>query len=100
MACLWRFVYPLSNGIDDLLFNPINDPKLRNLGCQKVLVFVDEKDTLYDRGRYYSMALRKSGWKRAVKVWKTKEENHVFHLFQPTNEKAVAMMKRIVLFFN
>ncbi|KAM1794466.1 hypothetical protein ACFX11_034939 [Malus domestica] len=68
MACLWRFVYLLSNGIDDLLFNPINDPKLRNLGCQKVLVFVDEKDTLYDRGRYYSMSLRKSGWKRAVKV--------------------------------
>ncbi|KAM2928390.1 hypothetical protein COP2_035642 [Malus domestica] len=100
MAGLWRFLNPLSSGTDDPLFNPVKDPKLRDLGCQKVLVFVAEKDSLYDRGRYYSMALRRSGWKGVVKVWKTKEENHVFHLLQPTNEKAVAMMKRIVLFFN
>ncbi|KAB2635814.1 carboxylesterase 12 [Pyrus ussuriensis x Pyrus communis] len=108
MVGLLRFMYPLSSGIDDLLFNPVKDPKLRNLGCQKVLVFVTEKDALYDRGdalydrgRNYSMALRRSvGRKGVVKVWKTEEENHVFHLFQPTNEKAVAMMKMIVLFFN
>lgn len=60
-------MYPLSSGIDDLFFNLVKDPKLRNLGCQKVLVFVIEKDVLYDsgdalydRGMNYSMALRMS----------------------------------------
>ncbi|KAM5549222.1 hypothetical protein ABKV19_000585 [Rosa sericea] len=100
LAALWRFSYPLTSGSDDPFFNPGKDPNLGELGCEKVLVCVAEKDSLKDRGWYYSEVLKKSGWKGVVEVLEAKEEQHVFHLFYPTCDNAVAMLKKIVSFMN
>ncbi|XP_050364143.1 probable carboxylesterase 12 [Argentina anserina] len=97
---LWKFTYPLTCGSDDPLFNPGKHPKLGELGCEKVLVCVAEKDSLKDRGWYYSEVLKKSGWNGVVEVMEAKEEQHVFHLFNPSCDNAVAMLKKIVSFMN
>ncbi|VVA26672.1 PREDICTED: probable carboxylesterase [Prunus dulcis] len=100
MTALWRFVNPTSFGPDDPLFNPTMDPKLRELGCGKVLVFVAGKDALKDRGLYYGDVLKKSGWKGVVEVSETKGESHVFHLFSPPNKNSEAMLEKIVSFLH
>ncbi|CAL2279025.1 unnamed protein product [Prunus armeniaca] len=100
MVGLWRLAYPSTSGSDDPLFNPGKDPKLGGLGCEKVLVCVAEKDALKDRGWNYSEVLKKSGWKGAVDVIESKGENHVFHLFNPTCDNAVALLKKMVSFIN
>ncbi|KAK9942154.1 hypothetical protein M0R45_007836 [Rubus argutus] len=78
----------------------LEDPKLGELGCGKVLVCVAEKDTLKDRGWYYSESLKKSGWNGVVEVLEAKDEQHVFHLFNPNSENAVAMRSKISSFMN
>ncbi|KAM5549225.1 putative carboxylesterase 12 [Rosa sericea] len=100
LAALWRFCYPLTSGSDDPILNPGKDPKLGELGCEKVLVCVAEKDSLKDRGWYYSEVLKKSGWNGVVEVLETKEEQHVFHLINPSCDNAVTMLKKIVSFMN
>ncbi|CAL5377336.1 unnamed protein product [Camellia sinensis] len=97
---LWLFVYPLSSGHDDPLFNPVLDPKFPSLGCKKVLVCVAEQDMLKDRGWYYKEELEKSGWGGVVEVMEAVGENHVFHLFNPTCDQAVAMLERVAYFMN
>lgn len=97
---LWLFVCPTTSGCDDPLINPATDPKLASLGCQRVLVFVAEKDTLRDRGWFYHETLGKSGWSGVVEVMETEGEDHVFHLFNPTCDKAVAMLKQMAMFLN
>ncbi|CAK9153806.1 unnamed protein product [Ilex paraguariensis] len=97
---LWRFVNPSTVGSDDPLFNPAANPKLSSLGCNRVLVCVAEKDLLKDRGWYYKEVLVKSGWKGKVEVMEAKGEEHVFHLFNPTCENAVAKLKKLASFFN
>ncbi|KAB2636411.1 CXE carboxylesterase [Pyrus ussuriensis x Pyrus communis] len=100
VAAMWRFVYPLSNGSDDPLMNPEKDPKLGELGCGKVVVFVAEKDVLKERGWYYGEVLRKSGWNGVVEVMEAEGEEHCFHLADLTCENAVAMQKKMVSFLN
>ncbi|KAL6963979.1 hypothetical protein U1Q18_034984 [Sarracenia purpurea var. burkii] len=95
---LWMFVFPSSSGSDDPLFNPGMDPKLSALGCKKVLVCVAEKDLLRDRGWYYKEELGRSGWTGTAEVVETAGETHVFHLFNPTCDNAVAMLKRVAVF--
>ncbi|PQQ04379.1 putative carboxylesterase 12 [Prunus yedoensis var. nudiflora] len=100
MAGVWRFACPSTSGSDDPLINPAKDPKLGKLGCEKVLVCVAEKDGLKDRGRHYSEILKKSGWNGAVEVIEAKGEGHVFHLYNPICDNAVALQKKIVSFLN
>ncbi|PRQ23159.1 putative carboxylesterase [Rosa chinensis] len=100
LAALWRFCYPLTSGSDDPVLNPGKDPKLGELGCEKVLVCVAEKDSLKDRGWYYSEVLKKSGWNGVVEVMEAKEEQHVFHLVNPSCDNAVTMLKKLVSFIN
>ncbi|CAN4107688.1 unnamed protein product [Withania somnifera] len=97
---LWLFVNPNSSGLDDPLINPEKDPKLGSLGCEKVLVYVAGKDPLRYRGFYYKEALEKSGWQGTVEVVEIKEEQHVFHLFAPTSENGMGMLKKLVSFLN
>ncbi|KAL6963975.1 hypothetical protein U1Q18_034980 [Sarracenia purpurea var. burkii] len=97
---LWKFAFPSSSGSDDPLFNPGMDPKLSGLGCRKVIVFVAEKDLLSDRGWRYKEDLEKSGWGGTAEVVEAAEENHVFHLINPTCDNAVAMLKRVAAFLN
>ncbi|KAI5314558.1 PREDICTED: probable carboxylesterase [Prunus dulcis] len=100
MAGVWRFACPSTSGSDDPLLNPAKDPKLGKLGCEEVLVCVAEKDGLKDRGWHYSEILKKSGWNGAVEVIEAKGEGHVFHLFNPICDNAVALKKKIVSFLN
>ncbi|KAH7833395.1 hypothetical protein Vadar_005903 [Vaccinium darrowii] len=97
---IWPIVYPTSSGLDDPLVNPVMDPNFSKLGCDKVLVCVAEKDFLRDRGLYYKEELEKSGWGGVVEVMDSEGENHVFHLFNPTCDNAVAMLKRLAAFMN
>ncbi|ONH91532.1 hypothetical protein PRUPE_8G121700 [Prunus persica] len=100
MVGVWRFACPSTSGSDDPLINPAKDQKLGKLGCEKVLVCVAEKDVLKDRGWHYSEILKKSGWNGAVEVIEAKGEGHVFHLFNPICDNAVALEKKIVSFLN
>ncbi|KAK4378421.1 hypothetical protein RND71_000283 [Anisodus tanguticus] len=97
---LWLFVNPNSSGLDDPLINPEKDPKLCSLGCEKVLVYVAGKDPLRYRGFYYKEALENSEWRGTVEVVEIKDEEHVFHLFAPTAENSMAMLRKLVSFFN
>ncbi|XP_061367132.1 probable carboxylesterase 12 [Gastrolobium bilobum] len=95
---LWRFSCPNTTGSDDPLINPDKDPNLGSLGCDRVLVCVAEKDLLKDRGWYYKEWLKKSGWHGVVEVVEAKDEDHVFHMFKPTCENALALINQIVSF--
>jgi acetyl esterase/lipase len=63
-----------------------------------VLVCVAEKDLLKDRGWYYKELLEKSGWVGVVEVIETEDEGHVFHMFNPTCEKAKILLNQVVSF--
>ncbi|XP_059647768.1 probable carboxylesterase 2 [Cornus florida] len=97
---LWVYVNPGTSGSDDPLINPVMDPKFPSLGCAKVLVCVAEKDLLRDRGWNYRESLGKSGWGGVIDIMEAKEEDHVFHLFKPTCENALAMLKKVASFMN
>ncbi|KAL7236639.1 hypothetical protein ACSBR1_019854 [Camellia fascicularis] len=97
---LWIFAHPSSSGSDDPLFNPVMDPNFSNLGCNKVLVCVAEKDLLRERGWYYKEKLGKSAWGGVVEIMEAMGENHVFHLFNPTCDNAVTMLGRVASFLN
>ncbi|OUZ99830.1 Alpha/beta hydrolase fold-3 [Macleaya cordata] len=100
MDKLWSIIYPSSTGYDDPFINPMNDPKLSSLGCDWMLVCVAEKDIFRDRGWLYYETLGKSGWGGVVEIMESKGEDHVFHLFNPSSEKAPELMKRVVSFLN
>ena len=100
MEKLWLFVNPGSRGLDDPLIDPGSDPKISNLGCKRVIVFVAEKDGLKHRGVYYKELLEKSGWGGKVEFVESKDEDHVFHLFYPTNQNAVSLVRSIASFIN
>ncbi|XP_028777068.1 probable carboxylesterase 12 [Neltuma alba] len=97
---IWRFACPTTEGSDDPMINPAKDPNVGRLGCRKILVCVAEKDLLKERGCYYKEVVEKSGWKGVVEVMEAKDEGHVFHLFTPTCNNAVAMLNTIVSFMN
>ncbi|KAL0454222.1 UNVERIFIED_CONTAM: putative carboxylesterase 12 [Sesamum latifolium] len=61
MEKLWLYAYPNSSGLDDPLVNPGMDPRLKRVGCKRVLVYVAEKDVLRARGWRYKEALERSG---------------------------------------
>ncbi|KAJ0077382.1 hypothetical protein Patl1_36164 [Pistacia atlantica] len=96
----WRFVCPATSGCDDPLFNPVADPKLASLESCRVLVCVTEKDLYRDRGWFYYEKLKESEWRGVVEIIETKGEDHVFHLFNPSSENAVALLKQIGFFIN
>ncbi|XWS39968.1 hypothetical protein CRYUN_Cryun18bG0099900 [Craigia yunnanensis] len=97
---IWRFASPTTSGSDDPWINPIDDQSLASLGCTKVLVCVAEKDILRHRGWYYCEKLKKSGWGGEAEMMETQGEDHVFHLFEPTCESAVAKLKKVAAFMN
>ncbi|XP_059637005.1 probable carboxylesterase 2 [Cornus florida] len=98
----WRFVCPSDKGSNDPLINPFvkGAPSLENLACSRILVCIAEKDILKDRGMLYYESLMKSGWGGVAEILETKGEDHVFHIFDPTCEKAVDMIKCLASFIN
>ncbi|KAJ6392573.1 hypothetical protein OIU84_023942 [Salix udensis] len=97
---LWHFVCPASSGLDDPLINPLVDPKLDSLGCSKVLVIIGGKDFLRERGWHYYEKLSKGGWGGVAEIMEGRDDEHVFHLSDPTCENAVALLKRIAAFIS
>ena len=95
---LIEFLYPSYGGPDDPKIHPAKDPKLSGLGGRRVLVLVAEKDFLRERGRNYYEAVKGSGWNGTVEMVETEGEGHVFHLFDPTKEKSVDLVKQFVSF--
>ncbi|KAK7362657.1 hypothetical protein VNO77_04776 [Canavalia gladiata] len=94
----WRFVCPNTEGSDDPVINPGKDPKLGKLACGRVLVCVAGKDLLRDRGWYYKELVEKNGWCGVAEVAEIEEENHAFHMFNPSCENAQALLNQIVSF--
>lgn len=97
---LLEVIFPTYSGPTDPRVNPCQDPNLAKLGCDRVLVFVAEKDFLRERGVAYYEALKKSGWSGVLEIVETEGEGHVFHLFNPESAKATALMKRAASFLN
>ncbi|TKY59111.1 carboxylesterase 2 [Spatholobus suberectus] len=95
---LVEYLYPTYGGIGDPKIHATRDPKLSGMGCPRVLVFVSEKDFLRERGVSYYEALKKSGWKGKVDMVEYQGEDHVFHLFDPTKENSVDLVKQFVAF--
>ena len=58
-----------------------------------------KKDTLRGRAWFYHETVEKSGWSGGIEV-EEEGEDHVFHLFNPTGDKVVAMLKRMAMFLN
>lgn len=89
----FSFIFSEWPGFDDPRLNPAGHLKLlSSLIFLRIMVFTAEKDFLRERSLTYYDALKKSEWKQG--------EDHVFHLLQPTCEKAGVLMKRLVDFFN
>lgn len=95
---LLELIFPTNGGSGDPRLNPDSDPKLGSLGCEKVLVLVAEKDFFRERGWAYHEAVKKSGWSGKLEIVETEGEVHVFHLLNPTCDKAVALMSTVVSF--
>nr|KJB79292.1 hypothetical protein B456_013G042500 [Gossypium raimondii] len=96
----WRLVSPTTSGTDDPWINPFKDQSLASLVCSRVLVCVAEKDVLRHRGWSYCERLKKTGWKGEVEMMESKGEDHVFHLFEPTCDSAMAKLKKVAAFMN
>lgn len=92
----WMFVCPSDKGCDDPYINPFVDgaPSLEDLACDRVLIFVAEKDILSDRGKLYYENLMKSGWQGKAEIVETKGEDHVFHIFNPNCDNARLLIRR------
>ncbi|XP_047339705.1 probable carboxylesterase 2 [Impatiens glandulifera] len=97
---LWRIACPTVTSLDDPMINPSMDPNIGKMGCERVLVCVAEKDWLKDRGWYFYEELRRSDGKGKVEIVETAGEIHMFHLYNPTGDNALAFIKLIVTFFN
>ncbi|XP_042490289.1 probable carboxylesterase 4, mitochondrial [Macadamia integrifolia] len=75
---------------------------LEKLASKRVLVCVAEKDGLKERGLFYHKMLGKTGWGGELELMEVEREGYVFHLFNPTSKKVVAMMmmSHLVSFLN
>ena len=98
----WQFVCPSGRGNDDPLINPFVDggPRFKDLGCDRVLVCVAERDILRDIGRLYYETLVKSGWGGRAEIVETEGEDHVFHIFQVDSDKAQRLLTCVASFIN
>ncbi|CAI0558391.1 unnamed protein product, partial [Linum tenue] len=102
----WTFVCPSNEGCDDPYINPFvggAPPSAEELGCQRVAIFVAERDILCDRGKAYYRSLARSegqNGKVRVELVETKGEDHIFHLFNPDCEAAAGLFDSWASFIN
>lgn len=94
---MWLHMCPTNGGLEDPRLKPsVGD--LARLGCERLLIFVAEKDHLMDVGKRYYEELKKSGWGGSVEIVENLGEEHCFHLFNLKYEKAVAVINKFVSF--
>ena len=96
---MWLYMCPTNGGLEDPRMKPAAED-LARLGCEKVLVFVAEKDHLREVGWNYYEELKKSGWKGTVEIVENHGEEHCFHLHDLSYEKSVDLIKQIASFIN
>nr|GEV47087.1 probable carboxylesterase 2 [Tanacetum cinerariifolium] len=96
----WMFANPLCSGLDDPLFNPEKNANLLDFGCSKILLCVAENDSFRDRGLHYKELMEKSGWAGKLEILESKNENHVFFLFNISCNNACSLRKNISSFIN
>ncbi|XP_074293147.1 putative carboxylesterase 13 [Silene latifolia] len=89
-------------GVLDPRFNPMTDPARmrKEVVCERMLVCVDKDDIIRERGILYYKALKETGWEGEVELLETNGGGHVFHLWDPTLEKAHEFVKVIASFIN
>lgn len=98
---MYKFMCPSSSGFDnDPMLNPLVDPGLPGMGCERVLFCIAEKDWLRERGWGYYEALGKSGWVGDREIMESEGEGHGFHLFDPDCEKARVLVECVASFLN
>uniref|UniRef100_A0A5B7BD81 Putative 2-hydroxyisoflavanone dehydratase-like n=1 Tax=Davidia involucrata TaxID=16924 RepID=A0A5B7BD81_DAVIN len=96
---MWMYMCPTNGGLEDPRIKPPAGD-LARLGCERMLVFLAENDHLREVSGAYCEELKKSGWGGTVEIVETPGEEHCFHLFNTTSEKAVAVIKKIASFIN
>ncbi|KAL6211685.1 hypothetical protein ACLB2K_016908 [Fragaria x ananassa] len=94
---MWLYMCRDNNGLQDSRLRPSVED-LRMLGCERVLVFVAEKDHLNGVGKNYVEELKKSGWEGSVEIVENEGEDHCFHLEDLKYEKAVDLIRRFASF--
>lgn len=94
---MWLYMCPTNSGLNDPRMNPgVED--LARLGCERMLIFVAEKDYLTVAAKNYYEKLRKSGWKGTVELVENEKEDHCFHLLNLDSDKAQEMRYKFVSF--
>ncbi|XP_044489647.1 probable carboxylesterase 1 [Mangifera indica] len=94
---MWLFMCPNNGGLQDPRLKPPAED-LAKLGCERVLIFVAEKDHLNIVGKNYGEDLKKSGWGGRVEVFESYGEEHTFNLRNPKSDKAVEVTNKFVSF--
>lgn len=95
---MYKIMCPTSSGDEnDPILNPAVDPNLKKMACDRVIVFVAEKDMLKSRGQAYYETLGKSGWGGRLEFFETKGEGHCFHI-DIDNENAQILKKKMIDF--
>lgn len=94
---MWMYMCPENSGLEDPRMKPAAED-LARLGCERLLIFVAEKDHLFDVGKRYYEELKKSGWEGTAEIVENLGEEHVFHTRDLKYEKAVELRKKYVSF--
>ncbi|KAF2302478.1 hypothetical protein GH714_036502 [Hevea brasiliensis] len=86
-----------NRGLDDPRINtPVED--IARLGCEKVLIFLAEKDHLNSVGKNYCEKVKKSEWKGSFELVENEKEETCFHLHNPDHDKALELKRKFVSF--
>ncbi|GMY06004.1 probable carboxylesterase 1 [Fagus crenata] len=96
---MWLYMCPENGGLEDPSLKPAIED-LARLGCERVLVFVAEKDHLREVGWRYYEELKKSGWGGNLQIVENEGEDHCFHLEDLSYVKAQALIKQFASFIN
>uniref|UniRef100_A0A7N2KQ47 Alpha/beta hydrolase fold-3 domain-containing protein n=1 Tax=Quercus lobata TaxID=97700 RepID=A0A7N2KQ47_QUELO len=94
---MWLYMCPKNSGLNDPKMRPGKE-YLARLGCERMLIFVAEKDHLFVLGKRYYEGLKKSGWGGNVEIVVNLGEVHCFHLLDLKYEKAMDLIKKYVSF--
>ncbi|GAV86742.1 Abhydrolase_3 domain-containing protein [Cephalotus follicularis] len=94
---MWLHMCPTNGGLNDPRMKPAQED-LARLGCERVLIFVAEKDHLLVVGKAYYEELKKSGWGGSVEIVENHGEQHCFHLHDLKYDKAVELVNKFVSF--
>lgn len=94
---MWMYMCPENKGLEDPRMRPAAE-NLGNIRCERVLVFVAEKDHLREPGKRYVEELRKSEWSGSVEIVEHVGVDHVFHMRTPKDDQSVDLVNKFISF--